>query len=146
MWLKHSKLNEHETKLLNMNLEQYTEYMLTTYKDIFGDYHKPMSETCMCWGFDINKGWYHVLDTLASKLKVIYDMTGILCRFDQVKEKFVGARFYYHTEFPPKPAIDNKTLNVWDDIISDLVSMYEEYCDYIDDKTGCNRKPDRKDK
>lgn len=32
------------------------------YPKIFRDRHAPMTQTCMCWGFDIGDGWYNLLN------------------------------------------------------------------------------------
>jgi len=32
------------------------------YPKIFRDRHAPMTETCMCWGFEVGDGWYNILN------------------------------------------------------------------------------------
>lgn len=39
------------------------------YPDIFGDRHKDMTETCMCWGFECGDGWYNIIDALCSNIQ-----------------------------------------------------------------------------
>lgn len=143
MLLSHHKLKEKEAKLVGMSREEYTKYMAENYPNMFVGLNKSMQETCMCWGFDIGCGWYHVLDSLCSKLKEIELQTGIVCEFMQVKEKFGGARFYY------QPRSENCTLErdrmqVWTSIISNLVSLHEDYCDHVDDVLGTNCNPEDK--
>jgi len=76
----------------------------------------PMTETCMCWGFDCGDGWYNILNQLMGNIQHHIDWKNrngevvpqvIL---DQVKEKFGTLRFYY---------------TGGDDYISGLVSMAE---------------------
>lgn len=136
-----------------MSREEYTQYMLETYPDMFGDYNKSPQETCMCWGFDIGNGWYHVLDSLCAKLDAIRDATLINVKFSQIKEKFGGACFYHYTVFPKTESEEGylgtakdkedwkKYIDTWDDIISDLIDSYESYCNHIDDITGRNCDP-----
>lgn len=143
MLIGHYNLNEHEQKLVNMSRKEYTKYMLEKYPNMFGDYHKPMSETCMCWGFDIGNGWYHVLDSLCEKLKEIEKFTGIKARFVQIKEKFGTACFYNYTE-AVETQNDSINFKVWYSIIDVLINRYEDYCDHIDDITGRSCKPSDK--
>jgi len=61
----------------------------------------PMTETCMCWGFDCGDGWFNILNQLMGNIQhhidwknrngeVVQQVT-----LDQVKEKFGTLRFYY---------------------------------------------------
>jgi len=134
MLLRHFSLTAHEEHLVEMSSEEYREYMTTAYPELFGNIDKPMTETCMCWGFEIPCGWRHVLDGLCARLQAIYEASGVLCLFDQIKEKFGGARFYY----TPMYGSHDKE-NVWLQIISDLVDFHEEYCSDIDEDTGLIR-------
>ena len=79
----------------------------------------PMTETCMCWGFDCGDGWYNILNQLMGniqhhidwkekqrnwntewnkehpdELRVIPESIPQVT-LDQVKEKFGTLRFYY---------------------------------------------------
>ena len=39
------------------------------YPKIFVDRNAPMTHTAMCWGFECGDGWYHIIDTLCSKIQ-----------------------------------------------------------------------------
>lgn len=39
------------------------------YPKIFADRNKPMTETCMCWGFECGDGWYNIIDQLCSNIQ-----------------------------------------------------------------------------
>lgn len=95
-------------RFLKMSEEEYDKYMCTTYSFAFGHRGKPMSQTCMCWGFCIGKGWYYLLDRLCYKLSIMQKHTGYGVIFDQIKEKYGTARFYYH--IAPYPG--HKTISI----------------------------------
>ena len=68
---------------------------------IFEDRHKPMSETCMCWGLCVGDGWFDLLWKLCEDIKkALTPEEWKKFRVHQVKQKFAGLRFYsdYHTE------------------------------------------------
>ena len=71
------------------------------YPKIFADRHKPMTETCMCWGFECGDGWYNILDQLCNNIQHYIDWKNrkeeIVPQVvaEQVKEKFGTLRFYY---------------------------------------------------
>lgn len=52
------------------------------YPLIFADRYKPMTETCMCWGFDCGEGWFSLLDTLCSNIQHHIDWSHKSNRFD----------------------------------------------------------------
>lgn len=141
MLLSHYKLNEHEEKLLNMSSKEFDDYMLSKYPNQFKNrYRKKNDEYIlpMHFGFEIGNGWRHVLDSLCSKLQFIEEKNGVICVFDQIKEKFGGARFYYHTDIIETC---NESANIAIKIIDNLVHSAEEYCDYICDELGTNVYP-----
>ena len=79
----------------------------------------PMTETCMCWGFDCGDGWYNILNQLMGNIQHYIDWKEKQRNWntewnkkhpdelrvvpepipqvtlDQVKEKFGTLRFYY---------------------------------------------------
>jgi len=71
------------------------------YPKIFANRHKPMTETCMCWGFECGDGWYNIIDRLCSLIQSHIDWTEKQGHpvshvvADQVKEKCGSLRFYY---------------------------------------------------
>ena len=76
----------------------------------------PMTETCMCWGFDCGDGWYNILNQLMGNIQHHIDWKNRNSEvvpqvtLDQVKEKFGTLRFYY---------------TGGDDYISGMVTMAE---------------------
>jgi hypothetical protein len=99
------------------------------YPKMFKNRNAPMSETCMCWGFECGDGWYKIIEAVCEAMTHTYSTsveideedgkrlgvkpsswTGEKDRYfldvnppqaiaDQVKEKFGTLRFYYHLEF-----------------------------------------------
>ena len=85
--------------------------------------NKPMTETCMCWGFECGDGWFQILDSLMGNIQHHIDWNNKnfekgykqykqvpQVTLDQVKEKFGTLRFYY---------------TGGDDVISGMVRMAE---------------------
>ena len=75
--------------------KELDEALCEKYPEIFKDRHGDMTATAMCWGFECDDGWYHIIETLCgcmqgytsanSKAQVVAA---------QVKEKFGTLRFY----------------------------------------------------
>ena len=66
---------------------------------LFQDSKKDMTQTCMCWGLEVPRGWFHIIEQLCTVLE-FYNMEfvknyRIAIVADQVKEKFGTLRFYY---------------------------------------------------
>jgi len=146
MWLKHHKLNEHEQKLVDMSSEEFDSYMMKNYSEMFKNRDQQEGQKViypMNFGFEIGPGWRHVLDSLCKKLDVICNLTGVVCVFDQIKEKYGSSRFYYHIE--PPESTEEKIVEFSDNdicaIIDVLVNHYEEYTDYICEELGTNVHP-----
>ena len=70
--------------------------------------NKPMTESCMCWGFECGDGWFQILDSLMGNIQHHIDWNNKnfekgykqykqvpQVTLDQVKEKFGTLRFYY---------------------------------------------------
>jgi len=143
MWLRHHKLNDHEQKLVDMPQEKFDKYMMSNYADMFKKRIMRDGQEViypMNFGFEIGPGWRHVLDSLCSKLSVIQGLTGCVCVFDQIKEKFSGARFYKHTELMEGKE-ESQDIKQIDAIIDNIVSLHEEYCDYVCEELGTNINP-----
>jgi len=144
MWLKHYKLNDDEQKLVDMSSSEFDKYMMKSYPDQFVNRNQGKDQEIvvpMNFGFEIGPGWRHVLDSLCSKLHVMQTAYGATCIFDQIKEKYGSARFYYHIEFGSFNIEEEKEVR---GIIEDLVNYYEEYTDYICEELGTNVQPDEK--
>ena len=111
----------------------------------------PMTETCMCWGFDCGDGWYNILNQLMGNIqhhidwkekqrnwntewnKEHPDEPRVIpesipqVTLDQVKEKFGTLRFYY---------------TGGDDIIDGMVRMAESMSGVTCE--GCGNVGERK--
>ena len=44
-------------------------YLCETYPKLFVERHLPMTETCMCWGFEHGDGWFHIVDSLCGAIQ-----------------------------------------------------------------------------
>ena len=78
---------------------KYGEEFMSRFPILFQNRKKPMTQTCMCWGIECPKGWWHILDQLCTVLE-FHNMEfvknyGVAVVADQVKEKFGTLRFYY---------------------------------------------------
>ena len=103
--------------------KEHDEYLCKVFPNIFKDRYAPMTETCMCWGFDCGDGWFNIINQLCQNIQNHIEWNNK--NFEkgyaqykqvpqvvatQVKEKFGSLRFYY---------------DGGDDFISGLVSMAE---------------------
>ena len=104
------------------------------YPKIFKQKDLPMSETCMCWGFECGDGWYNILDILCKQIQWHIDKNlkedelegNVQVEATQVKEKFGGLRFYYHGG---------------NDFINGLVWMAEGMSERTCERCGAPGKP-----
>lgn len=79
--------------------KELDEKLVNKYSKIFKNRHESMVNTCMCWGFECDDGWYWLIDNLCENIQLYIDNNEHL-NIDQVvatqvKEKFGGLRFYY---------------------------------------------------
>lgn len=67
--------------------------------------YRPMTETCMCWGFECNEGWHRAIADTCRELEILnnyyYSKYRVRIQADQIKEKFGTLRFYYSIEQDP---------------------------------------------
>ena len=126
---------EEHRKLIAMESEEYDKFMCERFPAFFAQRSRPMTETCMCWGFEIGCGWYPVLFELCERLEVLCTPYKLDLQFEQIKEKFGSGRFYYSLGMKNCTA-DDKTLSVVNETIRDLISEYENKCDQICALTG----------
>lgn len=72
--------------------------LVTAFPNLYRNRHKSMMETCMCWGFDCDEGWFQIIWDLSEALeKEILKQPEdkrIYCSASQVKEKFGYLHFY----------------------------------------------------
>ena len=96
--------------------QELDDYLCKVYPKLFANRNLPMTETCMCWGFECGDGWFNIINHLCQNIQHHLDWKNrngeVVPQVvvDQVKEKFGTLRFYYHGG---------------DDYISGLVSMAE---------------------
>lgn len=76
--------------------EELDDLLCKKYPKLFADRNKPMTETCMCWGFECRDAWFDLIDNLCSSIQnhVDYNHAPQVV-VEQVKEKFGTLRFYY---------------------------------------------------
>ena len=80
--------------------QELDEYLCKVYPKIFADRNKPMTETCMCWGFECGDGWFNIINQLCQNIQHHIDWKNkngevvpqVVAM--QVKEKFGTLRFY----------------------------------------------------
>jgi hypothetical protein len=91
-----------EENLYNMDAELTQQYLFDKHSKIFAQHKLPMQQTCMCWGLQIGKGWYPLIDELCEQIQANVDSRGIRqIEATSVKEKFSSLRFsvnYYDPE------------------------------------------------
>lgn len=49
--------------------QELDELLCKRYPKIFRDRFGDMRETCMCWGFEINDGWFNIIDRMCSLMQ-----------------------------------------------------------------------------
>jgi len=76
--------------------QELDDKLCAKYPYIFAQRNMPMTETCMCWGFECGDGWYDLINSLCysiqSYLNSHTDVPQVVAT--QVKSKFGGLRFY----------------------------------------------------
>lgn len=136
-----SKTELERKKLVEMSRSDFDDMMVKRFPSIFADRNKPMTVTCMCWGFDVGPGWHPLLLDLCIKISAICRMSGAVVVADQVKEKYGTLRFYYHVSlgnsrtssffkrvfglFRKTPYLQKDRIVIIDDIIRDVVNQAE---------------------
>lgn len=130
-----------------------TKYLLISYPKLYRQFYLPMTETCMCWGFEFGDGWFEIIDEVSKKIeaknnrfsnklrKITYmirklfnpmlplQQHSLYVEAVQVKEKFGSLRFY--TNFS-----DNEVDN-W---IREAETKSETTCEHCGSPHGKIRK------
>jgi hypothetical protein len=70
-----------------------TKYLLKKYPKLYAQYYWDKEYTCMNWGFDVSDGWFKLINSLSRRI-VKLDPEGEI-QATQVKQKFMGLRFYF---------------------------------------------------
>jgi hypothetical protein len=73
---------------------ELTKKLYDRFPELYRQKDLPMSQTCMCWGFDVDDGWFDIVWMLSLALEDESKQTGAKIEAMQVKEKFAGLRFY----------------------------------------------------
>lgn len=111
---------------MNLTLDKQ---LCKKYPVIFQHRHGDMKETCMCWGMSCGDGWYNLLDRLCEELTTVSKDSGLIIIADQVKEKFAGLRFYYHTKLADNiVAKENKLIKIIRSIGCKSKFVWKYYC------------------
>lgn len=77
-----------------------TKKLYETFPDLYADRNKPMTQTCMCWGFECGDGWFDLIFKLSKAIEAEAEKSGLTKssdlwpRAEQVKEKYGTLRFY----------------------------------------------------
>ena len=117
--------------------DEYDKHMCERFPKIFRERNLPMNQTCMCWGFDIQRGWYKLVEELCEKLQLIDDTVGFEVVAVQVKEKFARVCFYFNVIQGPNCKITDKDEQLkWYNIISDIVDHAEAKSYHICEECG----------
>ena len=75
--------------------KELDELLCTRYPLIFAERRRPITESCMGFGFSCGDGWFTLIDTLCARLQFETDRNGApQVVATQVKEKFGGLRIY----------------------------------------------------
>ena len=81
--------------------QELDEQLCKNYPKMMVNRDKPMTVTCMCWGFDCGDGWFNIINQLMGNIQNHIDWRAKQghvvpqVTLDQVKEKFGTLRFYY---------------------------------------------------
>ena len=81
---------------MNKDLDKY---LMDKHGFLYRDRSLPMTETCMCWGFDVDDGWFDILEKLGDGISGLLELVTEEEReqfcVEQVKEKFGSLRYYF---------------------------------------------------
>lgn len=135
MYIRHYNETDFQKRLIAMSSTEFDKFMCEKFPMLFAQRYKPMNETCMCWGFCIGKGWYPLLHEMCEKIMLICNGCDFKVEFVQIKEKFGSGRFYFQGGNIGASSDNNKS-DVFYDLISDVVSNYEDISNHICAETG----------
>ena len=108
------------------HIDKFDRKMCKKYPKMFRNRFKPMTETCMCWGFSVGPGWYKILEETCAKLQLLSDSFGIQAVAAQIKEKFGTLRFYFDIEQGDIVSVRKADREIVYDIMHDVVTRAEE--------------------
>ena len=91
--------------MTNEQADKLRKDILNDNKMLYCMYKRPMTETCMCWGLDIEDAWLNEVDDLSKKLEgmnaLVYPLNRVRIQADQVKSKFGTLHYYYSVAVDP---------------------------------------------
>lgn len=116
--------------------DEFDKMMCAKYPKMFKNRFKPMTETCMCWGFDIGPGWYKIIEETCGKLQLLSDAFGLQAVAAQIKEKFGTLRFYFDIEDADVVSKTKEERKIAADIMYDIVTRAEEETAYTCEACG----------
>lgn len=70
--------------------KEHTIKLLTNFPNLYKQHSLLMTQTCMCWGFDCEDGWFDLIYNLSQKITELDPNVEAV----QVKEKFATLHFY----------------------------------------------------
>lgn len=70
-----------------MNSE-LTQRLVKRFPVLYQDYHSPMTQTCMCWGFDHGDGWFEIIWQLSLAIEEELGYSWLQKRWFLVKKGF----------------------------------------------------------
>jgi hypothetical protein len=135
MYIRDYNKTDFQKKLISMSRDEFDKFMCEKFPMLFAQRDKPMTETGMCWGFDVGKGWYPLLHEMCEKIMLICDAYNWRIEFVQIKEKYGSGRFYFDS-MSTNDSIDPDKANVIDELINDIVHNYEEISGRVCAETG----------
>lgn len=100
------------------------EALFNKYPDIFRERSWSPQETCMCWGLEMDGGWYDIIDSLCANLTLLKRYTGLEIVFRQTKQKLGTLRVYWRLDTFPVSAT-HEEQKIWWNIVEALVGEAE---------------------
>jgi hypothetical protein len=65
-----------------------TQRLVRRFPVLYQDYHSPMSQTCMCWGFDHGDGWFEIIWQISLAIEEELDYSWFRKRWFLFKKSF----------------------------------------------------------
>jgi hypothetical protein len=88
-----------------MNSE-LTQRLVKRFPVLYQDYHSPMTQTCMCWGFDHGDGWFEIIWQLSLAIEEELGYSWLQKRWFLVKKGF--SRWWNRVVYKLSPVQDDK--------------------------------------
>lgn len=114
--------------------------LVKKYPKILRDFRGDPMRTCMAWGFEVEDGWYNLLDDCMEKMQYFCDLCSrdgreVQVVANQIKEKYGDLRFYASAY-----GADKIEDSIIDDIISEAERKSRNTCEVTgEDGSLCSR-------